>query len=353
MNEIYLVMPGEISDKLSKMVEAATLGLDRHIITNPDKIPDLRNKKIVFAVQLDDLGYNIPLFEILSRISKRGRDALIGSSGVIIINSPNELYTKSVSQDIIFKANQMGCRFPGHPLVESIEELKNFRTWQKHLNLPLDDIAIQMCTKLRKNFLKDNPKTIKDPKVLVLHASSHKTSNTLMLWNMIKGHINNCTIEEYHVENGTIVDCKGCLFTTCMHYSEKQSCFYGGVITKEILPAIERADAVIWISPNYNDAISAKLTAVINRMTVLYRRIKFYNKTVFGVIVSGNSGSDSVAKQLIGAININKGFRLPPYFAISAIANDPGDIMKVNDIEHIVKEFAENVMNEIKEDVSE
>ncbi len=348
MNKIYLIMPGELSDKLSKMLEAAILGIDRHIITDPDDIPDLRNKKIVFAVQLDDLGYNLPLFEILSKISKRGRDALFGSSGVIIINSPNELYTKSVSQDIIFKANQMGCRFPGHPLIEGIEELKNFRTWQKQLNLPLDDIAAQMCTKLRKNFLNDNPKTVTNPRILVLHASSHKTSNTLRLWNMIKEHIENCIIEEYHVENGTIVDCKGCLFTTCMHYSEKQSCFYGGVITKEILPAIERADAVIWICPNYNDAISAKLTAVINRMTVLYRRTKFYNKTVFGVIVSGNSGSDSVAKQLIGALNINKSFRLPPYFAISAIANDPGDIMKVKDIEQIVKGFAKNIMSGIK-----
>lgn len=348
MNRIYLILPGDISDKLSKMVEAATLGLDTYIINDAESIPDLRNKKIVFAVQLDELGYNIPLFEILSEISQRGRDALFGSSGVIIINSPNELYTKSVSQDIIFKANQMGCRFPGHPVIEAIEELKNFRTWQKQLNLSLDDIAVQMCQKLRKNFLNDNPKTIVNPRILALHASSHKTSNTLMLWKMIREHIKNCTIEEYHVENGTIVDCKGCLFTTCMHYSEKQSCFYGGVITKEILPAIESADALIWICPNYNDAISAKLTAVINRMTVLYRRIKFYNKTLFGVIVSGNSGSDSVAKQLIGSININKGFRLPPYFAISAIANDPGDIMKVKDIENIVKKFAENIIDEVK-----
>ncbi|WP_432408340.1 flavodoxin family protein [Wukongibacter sp. M2B1] len=348
MNKLYLIMPGEISDSLSQMVDAVTLGIDRYIIADPEDVPELRNRKIVFAVQLDDLGYNIHLFEILSEISKRGRDALLGSSGVIIINSPNELYTKSVSQDIIFKANQMGCRFPGHPLIEAIEGLKNFRTWQKRLHLPLDDISIRMCEKMRKNFLNDNPKNIENPRILALHASSHRTSNTLMLWNMVKEHIKDCTIEEYHVENGTIVDCKGCLFTTCMHYSEKQSCFYGGVITKEILPAIEKADALIWICPNYNDAISAKLTAVINRMTVLYRRIKFYNKTLFGIIVSGNSGSDSVAKQLIGAININKGFRLPPYFAISAIANDPGDIMRAEDIENIVKKFAENIMDEIK-----
>lgn len=348
MNKIYLIMPGRISDKLSKMVETATEGLDTYIIRDSSSIPDLRNKKIIFVIQLDSLGYNIPLFEILSKLWKRGDDALSGSSAAILINSPNELYTKSISHDIIFKANLMGCRFPGHPLVEVIEDFKNLRTWRKQLDLSLDEISIELCKKLRKNFIGDSLKTIKNPRILALHASAHKTSNTLMLWNMIKRHLKDCELEEYHVENGTIIDCKGCSYTTCMHYSKKQSCFYGGVITKEVLPAIERADSVIWICPNYNDAVSAKLMAVINRMTVLYIRTKFYNKTLFGVIVSGNSGSDSVAKQLIGALNINKSFRLPPYFSIMAIANDPREIIKIDNIEQKAKGFAENIMKEIK-----
>lgn len=348
MNKIYLIMPGEISYRLSKMVETAVKGLDIYLVNDPSNIPDLRNKKIVFALQLDDLGYNILAFQIMSRLFKRGKDALHGSSAVMIIDSPNDLYTKGVAQDIIFKANLMGCRFPGHPLVEAIEDLKNLHTWQKQLDLSLHEISMDLCKELRKNFINDNPKVIVNPRILVLHASSHKTSNTLMLWNMIKEHLGKCTIEEYHVENGTIVDCKGCSFTACMHYSKRKSCFYGGIITKEILPAIERADALMWICPNYNDALSAKLAAVINRMTVLYRRTKFYNKTLFGVIVSGNSGSDSVAKQLIGALNINKSFRLPPYFSIMAIANDPGEIMKIKDIEKKAKEFAENIISEIK-----
>lgn len=348
MKKIYMIIPGEISDRLSKMADVATEGLDVHIIKDPNNIPDLKNKKIIFAVELNDMGYNIPLFQILSKLSERGKEALSGSSGVIIINSPNELFTKSVAKDIIFKTNQLGCRFPGHPLVEAIKGLKNLRSWQKNLGLPLDDICIDLCRKLRKNFINDNPKIIKNPKIIVLHASAHATSNTLKLWKMTKEHLKNCEIEEYHVENGTIVDCKGCLYTTCMHYSKKESCFYGGMITKEILPAIERADAVVWICPNYNDAISAKLMAVINRMTVLYRRTKFYKKTLFGIVVSGNSGSDSVAKQLIGALNINKSFRLPPYFTIMAIANDPGEIMSINDIDERAKKFAHNIMNEIK-----
>ncbi|WDC84159.1 NAD(P)H-dependent oxidoreductase [Caloramator sp. mosi_1] len=101
--------------------------------------------------------------------------------------------------------------------------------------------------------------------------------------------------------------------------------------SKGNLPAIEEADAVVFICPNYNDAVSANLSAVINRITALYRRNPFYDKMLFSVIVSGNSGGDSVAKQLIGALNINKGFILPPYFAIMEIANDMGEIKKLKE----------------------
>ena len=119
-------------------------------------------------------------------------------------------------------------------------------------------------------------------------------------------------------------------------------------MTREILPAIENADAVLWICPNYNDAISANLTAVINRLTALYRKASFYNKSIFAVIVSGSSGSDSIARQLIGALTINKGFRLPPYFSIMATANDTGEIKKIPHIREDAREFAHNILKETK-----
>jgi len=348
MKDLYLIMPGEISDYLRRMVETATKDLSIHLIKDSNNIPNLQNKKILFAINLDYTGYNMPLMEVMTKLRKRGLDSLKGSQGVIIIYSPSELYTKSTAQNIIFLANQMGCRFPGNPVVEAISTLENYKTWQKKLNIPLQEIGIELCRKLRRNFLEENPKRIHNPKILVLHASSYTTSNTLMLWEMIERHLHDCEVKVLHVENGTIVDCKGCSYTTCLHYSKKNSCFYGGAIVKEILPSIERADAIVWVCPNYNNAISAKITAIINRMTVLYRRTKFYEKTIFGVIVSGSSGSDSVAKQLIGALNINKSFRLPPNFAIMAIASDPGSIMEVEGIEEKAKKFAENILQEIK-----
>jgi hypothetical protein len=83
-------------------------------------------------------------------------------------------------------------------------------------------------------------------------------------------------------------------------------------------------------------------------MTALYRKTPFYNKTLFSIIVSGNSGSDSVARQLADSLCINKGFNLPPYFSLMVTANDPGAAAKIPGIKDSAKEFAENMLKEIK-----
>ncbi len=349
MEMIYLIMPGKISDSFAEVIRIATENYQLTIIKTIQDIPaDLKNKKILFVVELDECGFNILLFEMLLKLKERGDDSLLGSSAAIIIQSPSELFTKSTAQKIIFLTNQMGCRFPGHPVVETTHNFNNFLTWQKTSKLPLIEIYKEQSKKLVKKLTEENLKLINRPKILVLHSSLFKTSNTLMLWKMVKESLSGEDIRELHVENGTVVDCRGCSYKTCIHYSEEKSCFYGGVMVKEILPAIEKADCIIWLCPNYNDAISAKLMAVINRMTVLYKRVKFGNKTIFSVVVSGNSGSDCVAKQLMGALNINKGFRLPPYFTLTATANDPGFVKSIPGINKKAKEFAKDIRREIK-----
>jgi len=349
MEMIYLIIPGKISDSFAEVVKIATENCQLTIIKTIQDFPvDLRNKKIIFAIELDECGFNIPLFEMLLKLKERGDDSLLGSSAVIIIQSSSELFTKSTTQKIIFLTNQMGCRFPGHPAVEATYNFNNFLTWQKTFKLPPIEIYKKQSKELVKKLTEGNLKLINRPKILVLHSSLFKTSNTLMLWKMVKESLGGEDIRELHVENGTVVDCRGCSYKTCIHYSEEKSCFYGGIMVKEIFPAIEEADCIIWLCPNYNDAISAKLMAVINRMTVLYKRVKFGNKTIFSIVVSGNSGSDCVAKQLIGALNINKGFRLPPYFALTATANDPGSVKGIPGIDKRVKKFAEDIRREIK-----
>jgi hypothetical protein len=348
MKNLYLIQTGEITEKFKEIIDYSTKDYTPTLITSSGELPDLKGKKIIFAIELDQCGFNIPLFDILLKLKKRGDKSLLNSKAVIIVQSSSELFTKSIARKIILLCNQMGCAFSGHSVVEAIKNLDNYLTWQKNYNMPLFEIYKRKCKDLVYNLIKEKLVQINHPKILVLHSSFFKTSNTLMLWRMVKKNLEGEEIRELHVENGTVVDCRGCSYKTCIHYSEEKSCFYGGVMVKEILPAIEDADCIIWLCPNYNDAISAKLMAVINRMTVLYKRVDFHNKTIFSIIVSGNSGSDCVAKQLIGALNINKGFRLPPYFSLTAIANDSGAVKKIPGIKIEAKAFS----NRIKKDIN-
>lgn len=348
MDPLFIIRPRQISEQLNSMLEIFTSSIHTTSITLDTPFPNLNNKKILFVLELDEIGCCEEVLGIMLKLYRTATNSLEASTGAVIVHSFSELYTKSAASHITFLANRLGCCFIGHPVVEATSSLSNFLTWQKSLDMSLQDICLTQCNRLFKRLIEDEPVLFDTPKILALHASKGETSNTLMLWNIIKNYLPGCDIEDLNVENGTIHDCIGCSFTTCIHYSKQNSCFYGGYMVKEILPAIERADAVVMVCPNYNDAISANLTAVINRTTALYRKISFYNKYLFSIIVSGNSGSDSVARQLINALNINKGFRLPSYSMIMKTANDPGTIRNVLNIEDDSKTFADNMLANIK-----
>ena len=64
---------------------------------------------------------------------------------------------------------------------------------------------------------------------------------------------------------------------------------------------------------------------------------------VFALVVSGYSGCDTVARQVISAMNMNKSFYLPPRFALMATANDPGEAMAAPDINQRLDQFAETM----------
>ena len=99
------------------------------------------------------------------------------------------------------------------------------------------------------------------------------------------------------------------------------------------------------VCPNYNDSVSANIAAFINRLTALYVTKPFYDKKVFGVIVSGYSGGDIVARQLIGSLCMNKAFELPAGFAMLETANDPGSLNRLSGIDDRIKSFADNIIN--------
>lgn len=344
MENLYIIAPNEnLSEQLQLMIKSFSRNFDS--ITYIKEFKEsvcLKNKKILFALELGFTGFDLPMLEFFESLKYKGNDIFYGSIASLIVHSISELGTKGAAQDIVFLANNLGCSFIGHPLIEATNSLRNFLTWQKTMQIPLEEICIHLCNNLGKRLIdyKDNycDKTAKS--ITVLYSSPNKASNTLALWHMASKNLNNFIINEIQIENGKILDCKGCSYTLCLHYGKKNRCFYGGFMTENVLPAIEKADSIVWLCPNYNDAIAANLTATINRLTVLYHKTGFHDKSTFGVIVSGNSGSDCVAKQLIGALNINKGFRLPPYAIITETANDPNSIFKIEDIENKAKNFA-------------
>lgn len=344
MRNTYVIISEQPSSLLLEMINTL-LGKNKAIfINNEMQLPNLKNSYIVFACELNMAGICETCMRIMSAIRKGNNRSLENSRGVVLVHSQGELHTKTFTQWIILNANMEGCFFPGHPVVEATGSLNNYLTWQKSIYMPLKNICLTMCTRLRKTLYSDETICFKHPpKILALHSSERKTSNTLLLWNLVKENLSGCSVQEIHVGNGSIKDCTGCPYTTCIHYSRQSSCFYGGVIVDSIYPAIESADAIVWICPNYNDAISANLTAVINRLTALYRKISFNKKATFAIIVSGNSGGDSVACQLLGGLVINKGFCMPPNFALYATANDPFSVLKIPGIKDQAAEFAASI----------
>ena len=302
-------------------------------------------KKILMVVGLDAIGEchsaNDFLRSALEADEKNPfKDAVIA----LVVLSKSDLYTKSFTKKFLFVINQLGAECIGHPLVELTVNYGSLKSWSKALNLSTIETAKQLIFRLTERLAQYEPLKVENLKTLVLHDGQKERSNTLMLWDMVEkklreGVSQNLLVKTLHVEEGQIRDCFGCSFETCNYFALEKSCFYGGFVVEELFPLIEEADVVVWICPNYNDAISAKLMAVVNRLTSLYRKTSFTDKYLLSVIVSANSGSDSVAGQLIGALSVNKGFRLPPNFALMGQANAPGEIKRAKGIQKRVTQY--------------
>lgn len=348
MDKIVLLKSKNTSIQLNKMLENSLQNVPHKISTFSQAPKSIENQKIIFALELNSMGIDNEALLYLQKVySSNG--SFKNSIAAVFIHSENELFTKSFSSQVIFLANMKGCNFLGHPLVEAIENLKNFESWSKILNKSLEDSCYYVCNKLVQRLYLQNI-DLETKNICVIHASLKGLSNTLSFWNEIKEKIlkinPSLKIEEVRVENGTITDCRGCNYVTCMYYGKNHSCFYGGLSDiSSIFSAIEKSDTLIMLCPNYNDSISANLMAVINRMTALYRNISFYDKKLYSIIVSGNSGSDSVAKQLLNALCVNKGFFLPSNFCVHTIAKEVNSIKKDSYFENIIENFANNILS--------
>ena len=294
---------------------------------------------LLFALSLGETGINLEYIRML-RFFREHTRALEGCVGGVLVDGRSDLYTKSVARELVFTANRAGCAFVGRPLVEGTKTLSNFSIVARNMDTDLMSAYKKSAAILTDEILDFRRPVSERPSLLVLHASSHPNSNTFALWEELKRFLPDFEITEIGLRNGTVSDCSGCPYKMCLHFGENESCFYGGVMVEDVYPAVKRADAVLMLCPNYNDALSANLTAFINRLTALFRIIRFYDKALFAIVVSGYSGSDIVAEQLIAALNMNKTFYLPARFALMETANAPGAAMRLPGIHERLRAFA-------------
>lgn len=334
-------------DRLTRVLDSAAAHLSR-IPRIEDAAPGMN---IIFAAHLPRGGVNLELMRLLGYM-RTHKHCLDGCTGGIIIDGDEELYTRSAGRELILAANMAGCAFPGHPLVEGTASLANFAVRARTAGSGLFDAYCASAADLiarvscRSAAVIDPERHEGRAKLLVLHASNRSTSNTLALWGELRRRIDDAfDITEICLRNGTLEDCGACPYTACLHFGESGGCFYGGVMVRDVYPAIRAADAVLLLCPNYNDALSANITAAINRLTALYRTYSFAEKAVFAIAVSGYSGGDIIAEQIVSALCINKGFCLPPRFCMFETANDAGSAMRLEGIGERLDDFAKIMRN--------
>lgn len=330
--------------RLAGVLSHALAGRQVRVIRRAEELKDLTGQRLLFAAALGEYGVNLELTRILSAL-RRTPNLLDGATAGIIIDGLSPLYTKSAAAELALAANLAGCAFVGRPLVEGAGQLHNFRIQAKNAGTDLMGAYRAAAADLARRVETEGFPAREKPELLVLHASSHHTSNTMALWEQTKARLGEdivCT--EIGLRNGTLSDCSGCPYTMCLHFGERGGCFYGGVMQEEVYPAMRRCAGVMMLCPNYNDALSANLTACVNRLTALFRQTRFYEKRLYGLVVSGYSGGDLLARQLISALNMNKAFYLPPRFCLLETANERGSLVRLPGIREKARCFARQMM---------
>ena len=343
---------GQDDGRMDRTIEGALRKYDIYMIEDADTFcrlageGALKYSRLIFAVELDESGINMEAYRVLKYLNTCG-NALRGCIGGVIVDGCGELYTKDLGRRLTFAANMAGCSFPGKPLVEATGSLSNFKVLSEIWGISLEEAYEKSIGLLAEKVADFQMPRAENPNILVIHASNRKTSNSLCLWEMVsKNLVGKAHVEEISIRNGQVVDCRGCKYEDCLHFGENSSCFYGGVMVEKVYPAIIKSDILVLICPNYNDAVSANIMALINRLTAVFRTNDFSRKKVYALVISGYSGSDVVAQQIISAVNMNKNFILPAGFALMATANAPGEVAEIDGIEKEAEKLAQRMIEQ-------
>lgn len=312
----------------------------------------LSHKKMLFLCDLNEIGRDLGTDTLILEW-KRRQIGLEGVSAAMVCRSKTDCHTKTYARSVFFLLNGLGVTIIAKPLIEILPNFENFETWKKSSSLELEEIAFSKISDLTQRLSQYAKIKLLNPKLLMIHSSNINTSNTFGLWKLVLASLKeeciNCKIDDIHIKRGSITDCIGCNFELCVSQAKQLSCVVGGQYVEEIMPAMAEADVIFFLCPNYNDTIGADLISLINRMSGFYRTQDLSLKRIYAIIISGNSGTDAVANQLIGSLNMNKGFVLPPRFCLTQIANDPLSVLEKEHIVDIAKSFSKTIIKELCE----
>ncbi len=333
---IDILMPKQ-QERLSDALAFALRGVEHRFLSLD---APLQGRRVLFALATDACGMDEQTLRLLRRL-RRDSSCMEGSVGALLIDGESELYTKQLAQEAALSANMAGCAFFGKPLVEGTGSLYNQHILAAQRGSGLRETYFSRARELVQRLETFTAPKYERPRLLVLHASEHGRSGTLWLWEQLRTRLEPfCDIREIPLQNGTIYDCRGCSYNACLHFAQNNTCFYGGAISETVLPAIRDCSAMLFLCPNYNDAVGANITALFNRLTSLLLQSDLYDKYLFGIVVSGYSGGDLVAKQLLGTMCLNKTAMLPPRFCMLQTANDLTAVKSIPDIMGQLDRFA-------------
>ncbi len=82
-------------------------------------------------------------------------------------------------------------------------------------------------------------------------------------------------------------------------------------------------------------------------MTGLLLQKPLYDKYLYAIVVSGYSGGDLVARQILGALCLNKTMMLPPISASSRPPTTPAPPLSAPGVEERMEAWAQDILSTI------
>ena len=174
-NELLVVTAGRHA-RLEAVLKTALQGVPfRRYDMAGGALPDLRQRRVLFAIAVDQAGIDPEVCRLLMLL-RQSPDAMQGACGALLIDGAGELYTKQTAQALLLAANLAGCWLMGKPLLEATGSLQNLDIRAKKLGLShraaYDALAVQLVRRLLEFAVPGRP----EAKLLMLHASNQKLS---------------------------------------------------------------------------------------------------------------------------------------------------------------------------------